>query len=88
MAIHDLEDRESSAAEIHRIHPSGRMEAQHVAEQRKLFDCDYRDIILDLQDLSLADRDAVRFLRTRKASGMKLENTPAYVPEWIDREKD
>jgi predicted metal-binding protein len=67
---------------------SGRMEAEHVAELKELFDRDYRNIILDLRDLRLADRDAVRFLRGCEADGMKLENCPAYVREWMDREKD
>ena len=38
--------------------------------------------------LSMADRDAVRFLRDCEADGMKLENCPLYVREWMDREKD
>jgi hypothetical protein len=67
---------------------SGRMEAEHVAELKELFDCDYRNVILDLQDLRLANRDAVRFLRACEADGMKLENCPAYVRRWMDREKD
>ena len=67
---------------------SGRMEAEQVAELREVFDRDYRNIILDLRDLRLADRDAVRFLRGCEADGMKLENCPAYVREWMDREKD
>jgi hypothetical protein len=66
----------------------GRMEAEHVQELNELFDCDYRNIILDLRDLRLADRDAVRFLRDCEAEGMKLEHCPAYVREWMDREKD
>jgi hypothetical protein len=64
------------------------MEAEHVLELKELFDREYRDIILDLRDLKLADRDAVRFLRRCEAGGMKLENCPAYVRKWIDREKD
>ena len=67
---------------------SGRMEAEHVAELKELFDRDYRGIILDLRDLRLAHRDAVRFLGRCEASGMKLENCPAYVREWIESEKD
>ena len=67
---------------------SGRMEAEHVAELKQLFDRDYRNIILDLRDLRLADRDAVRFLRSCEVDGMKLKNCPAYVREWMDREKD
>jgi hypothetical protein len=67
---------------------SGRMEAEQVPELKELFDRDYREIILDLRDLRLADRDAVRFLRDCETDGMTLENCPAYVREWIDREKD
>jgi predicted metal-binding protein len=64
------------------------MEAEQVAELKELFDLDYQNIILDLQDLRLADREAVRFLRGCETDGMKLENCPAYVREWVDREKD
>ena len=64
------------------------MEAAQVPELKKLFERDYRRIILDLRDVRLADRDAVRFLRGCEADGMKLENCPAYVREWMDREKD
>jgi predicted metal-binding protein len=67
---------------------SGRMEAEQVPELKELFDRDYRNIILDLRDVRLADRDAVRFLRGCEADGMKLENCPAYVREWMNREKD
>jgi hypothetical protein len=66
----------------------GRMEVEHVAELKELFDRDYRNIILDLGEVRLADRDAVRFLRDCEADGMKLENCPLYIREWMDREKD
>ncbi|MGC1782052.1 MAG: hypothetical protein WA708_06000 [Acidobacteriaceae bacterium] len=64
------------------------MNAEQAAELKELFNTDYRSIILDLQEMRLADRDAVRFLRGCEVAGMKLENCPAYVREWIDREKD
>jgi predicted metal-binding protein len=63
------------------------MEAEQVAELKELFDRDYRNIILDLRDLRLADRAAVRFLKGCQADGMQLQNCPAYVCEWMDREK-
>jgi hypothetical protein len=66
---------------------SGRMEAGQVVELKGLFDREYRNIILDLQEMKLADRDAVRFLRDCEADGMKLENCPAYIREWIDEKK-
>jgi len=67
---------------------SGRMEAAQVPELKELFDRDYRNIILDLRDVRLADRGPVRFLRGCERDGMKLENCPAYVREWMDREKE
>jgi len=67
---------------------SGRMKAEEVAALKALFDdADYRTIVLDLRDVRLADRDAVKFLRDCEADGMKLENCPAYVREWMEREK-
>ena len=65
---------------------SGRMESEHVPELKNLLGSERRNIILDLRDLRLADRDAVRFLRGCEADGMKLENCPAYLREWMDRE--
>lgn len=62
--------REVNAAEIHTVFPlSGRMEAAQVPELKELFDRDYRNIIPDLRDLRLADRDAVRFLRAARRMG-------------------
>jgi len=67
---------------------SGRIKAEEVKELKALFATDYPSIVLDLQDVRLADRDAVKFLRDCEADGMKLENCPAYVREWMEREKD
>lgn len=67
---------------------SGRIDAEQARELKELFDSDYRSIILDLQEVTLADRDAVKFLKRCEADGMKLENVPAYMREWMEREKD
>jgi hypothetical protein len=48
------------------------MEAEHVEQLKELFDREYQNTILDLRDLRLADRDAVRFLRSCEADGMKV----------------
>jgi predicted metal-binding protein len=68
---------------------SGRIEAEQVAQLKELFELhtDYRNIILDLRELRLADREAVKFLRGCEVDGMKLENCPAYVREWMEREE-
>jgi hypothetical protein len=67
---------------------SGHMKTEQVAELKELFDTDYRSITLDLQEMRLVDRDAVKFLRSCERDGMKLVNCPEYVREWMDREED
>src|SRR5271169_1190812 len=46
-----------------------------------------RCVVLDLKDLTLVDRDAVRFLKRCEAGGIGLKNCPAYIREWIERER-
>jgi hypothetical protein len=67
---------------------SGRIEAEDIDELRKLFDLEdaSRKIALDLRDVTLVDRDGVKFLATREVNGIQLENCPAYIREWIGRE--
>ncbi len=69
---------------------SGRIEKQAISELRRLFDLqtDYRDIVLDLKDVSLVDRDVLGFFARCEADGVKLENCPSYIREWMEREKD
>jgi anti-anti-sigma regulatory factor len=71
---------------------SGRMDEENVAELKELFglealDVKRRSIVLDLKDLTLVDRDAVRFLGSCEADSIKLKNCPPYIREWITRER-
>jgi anti-anti-sigma regulatory factor len=71
---------------------SGRMDLENVDELKELFgleglDVKRRSIVLDLKDLTLVDRDAVRFLASCEADSIKLKNCPAYIREWITRER-
>jgi hypothetical protein len=63
---------------------------QAIAELRRLFECqtDHRDVVLDLKDVSVIDREVMLFFLRCEADGVKLENCPAYVREWMEREKD
>jgi len=65
------------------------MEAEHVAELKALLKSETgaQQIVLDLKDLTLVDRAAVRFLERCEKRGIKLENCPAYIREWITRER-
>jgi len=67
---------------------SGRIEAQDAGELRRLFELEAisSKIALDLKDVTLVDRDAVKFLAVCEADGMQFENCPAYIREWIRRE--
>ena len=48
---------------------------------------DDRRIVLDLKDVTLVGRDAIDFLERCEADGIRLENCPAYVREWITRHR-
>jgi hypothetical protein len=69
---------------------SGRIEQPAIAELRRLFELqtDYRDIVVDLKDVSVVDREAMRFFMSCEADGVKLENCTPYIREWMEREKD
>jgi hypothetical protein len=67
---------------------SGRIEAEDIDELRRLLELEDagRNIALDLRDVTLVDRDGVKFLADGEANGIQLENCPAYIREWIGRE--
>jgi anti-anti-sigma regulatory factor len=64
---------------------SGQMNEQNVAELDSVIESEEagRHMILDLKDLTLVDREAVRYLERCETRGIKLENCPAYIREWI-----
>ena len=68
---------------------SGRIEAEDVDELRKLLELEEAGshIALDLKDVTLVDRDAIKYLADCEADGTKLVNCPPYVREWIRRER-
>jgi hypothetical protein len=69
---------------------SGQIEEEQVAELHALFDpgANGHGLVLDLHEVRLVDREAVRFLARCEAQGAKLERCPAYIREWIARERD
>jgi len=68
---------------------SGRIEIEDVAELQRLLSLEAvgQDIALDLKEVMLVDRDALKFLTRCAAEKIKLENCPAYIREWIDADK-
>jgi len=51
-------------------------------------EADGRRIVLDLKDLTLVDQDAVSFLNRCEADNITFKNCPAYIREWITRERN
>ena len=45
-----------------------------------------RIVAIDLTDVLLIDRDAVKLLVVAQANGIELRNCTAYIREWIARE--
>jgi hypothetical protein len=68
---------------------SGRMAQDNIAELEALITSEAkgRPIVLDLKDLTLVGRDAITFLERCEADDITLKNCPAYVREWITRQR-
>jgi anti-anti-sigma regulatory factor len=70
---------------------SGRLDAENVIELCQLIDAEPPGavVVLDLADLVLADRDAVRYLRECEAvERIMLRNCPAYIRIWMTAEEN
>ena len=67
---------------------TGRIQAEQVPELEVLLKSSDGDIVLDLRDVRLVDRDAVRFLALQEAKGITLRNCSAYIREWISQERN
>ena len=67
---------------------SGRIKAVRLAELEKLLKCEAGDhnLVLDLQEVKLVDRDAVSFLANCESKGVNIANCPTYIREWIEKE--
>jgi hypothetical protein len=68
---------------------TGRMDAENVNELENLINAEAsgRRVVLDLRDLRLVDQEVVSFLRRCEADSIQLKNCPAYIREWIRRER-
>lgn len=69
---------------------TGRIQAEQIAELQTLVKSDLPDhnLVLDLKEVRLVDRDAVRFLAQMETQGARLRNCSAFIREWISRERD
>jgi anti-anti-sigma regulatory factor len=69
---------------------TGRIQADQIAELQRLLE---RQVpghkrVVDLREVNLVDRDAVRFLGEIEKQGARLRNCSAFIREWISRERN
>ena len=69
---------------------SGHMNAEALGELRQRIDERRRTegrVVVDLSEVTLMDRAAVRYLAAQPEGGVELVNCPPYIERWISRER-
>ena len=66
---------------------SGRITGEHVDTLRALLEEEEKIVAIDLKEVLLVDREAVRLLALTETNGIELKNCPSYIREWIARER-
>jgi hypothetical protein len=66
---------------------SGRIHAENLDTLRDVLERQNGRVAIDLEEVALVDREAVAFLGLSESNGVELRNCPAYIREWVDREK-
>ncbi len=68
---------------------SGDMDIEHATRLQEFLATEPNGrVTLDLKDVTLVDRAAVRFLAGAEAAGIRIVNCPEYVRSWIAAETD
>jgi hypothetical protein len=80
-------ERQSKGRSSTNLKLSGRMQADGLSELLAEIEKCNPLPILDLKEVTLLDRDSVRFLLRCESEGIQLANCPLYVQEWIMRER-
>jgi hypothetical protein len=66
---------------------SGRIEKEDLGELKTLLEKNEKAVVLDLKEIRLVDREAVRFLANFETDNTRITNCPPYIREWIRRER-
>jgi len=66
---------------------SGRIRAQDLDMLRDLLGRESGAVAIDLKGVLLVDCEVVKLLALSEANGIELRNCPAYIREWIARER-
>lgn len=80
-------DRRVIGADLVMLHISGRISGQDVDLLQSLLEQERSVVAIDLKEVLLVNHEAVRLLAFRESDGVELRNCPAYIREWITRER-
>jgi hypothetical protein len=67
----------------------GRIQTEDIEQLHRLLsgETSGQPVTFDLRDVTLVNQDAVTFFVGCEARGIKIENCPLYVRNWIDQAK-
>ena len=80
-------DRVVSAESLVVLFISGRITGEHVDILRDVLEQESNGFAIDLKNVLLVDREAVKLLALSEANGTELRNCPPYIREWVARER-
>jgi hypothetical protein len=80
-------DRVVSVGNLVVFRVSGRITAQELGMLQDLLRQESGPVAIDLKDVLLVDREAVKLLAFSEVNGVELRNCPAYIREWVTRER-
>jgi len=80
-------DRVVNAENLVVLFISGRITGEHVEMFRDVLEQESGGFAIDLKNVLMADREAVRLLSLSEAKGTELRNCPPYIREWVRRER-
>jgi hypothetical protein len=67
------------------LHISGHLQEVQINMIDNLLTKETDPVALDLGEVTLADREAVKFLASLDARGVGLRNCPGFIREWMRR---
>ena len=80
-------DRVVSAEKLVVLFISGRITGEHVDILRGVLEQESGGFAIDLKNVLLVDREAVKLLALSEPNGTELRNCPPYIREWVARER-
>ena len=67
---------------------SGRIQAEHLPELKRVMEGYSKLVVLDLTAVRLVDQEAITFLANFETDNGTITNCPPYINEWILRERE